>query len=105
MKILSFSHTHKPDLRVTHSSPLCTWLSALSFFSMGRVMAGVVAGFSMGRVMAGVLGQGYGGDNIAIVTALILLNSVFCIVFKYSLVYGFYSSYFLCLPGTSVSGC
>ena len=55
-----------------------------------------------------LLGQGYGfvvgGGNIAIVTALPLLIFVL-IVFKYSLVYGIYSSYFLSLPGTSVSGC
>ena len=27
----SYSHSPKPDLPVTHSSPLCTWLSILSF--------------------------------------------------------------------------
>ena len=31
-KILSYSHSLKPDLSITHSSPLSTWLSILLFF-------------------------------------------------------------------------
>ena len=30
---MSYSHSRKPDLPVTHSSPLSTWLSVLFFFS------------------------------------------------------------------------
>ena len=29
---MSYSHSHKPDLPITHSSPLSTWLSVLFFF-------------------------------------------------------------------------
>ena len=32
-EIMSYSHSRKPDLPVTHSSPSCTWLSVLFFFS------------------------------------------------------------------------
>ena len=32
-EIMSYSHSRKPDLPVTHSSPLSTWLSELFFFS------------------------------------------------------------------------
>ena len=32
-EILSYSHSRKPDLPVTHSSRLSTWLSVLFFFS------------------------------------------------------------------------
>ena len=32
-QIMSYSHSRKPDLPVTHSSPLSTWLSVLFFFS------------------------------------------------------------------------
>ena len=44
------------------------------------------------------------GGNIAIVTALPLLN-LYCIVFKYLFVHGSSISYFLSLPRTSVPGC
>ena len=30
---MSYSHSRKPDLPVTHRSPLSTWLSVLFFFS------------------------------------------------------------------------
>ena len=62
---MSYSHSRKPDLPETHSSPLCTWLSVLCFFAPAKTT---------------LLGQGYvffvGGGNIAIVTALPLLNFV-----------------------------
>ena len=32
-EIMSYSHSRKPDLPVTHHSPLSTWLSVLFFFS------------------------------------------------------------------------
>ena len=31
-EILSYSHSRKPDLPVTHFSPFSTWLSVLLFF-------------------------------------------------------------------------
>ena len=86
--------SHKHDLPVTHSSPLCTWLSVLSFFSSSLKP----------RCQDRVMGFVGGGSNIAILTAIPQLISVL-IVFKYLLVYGIHSSHFLCLPGTSVSGC
>ena len=34
--IMSYSHSRKPDLSITHSSPLSTWLSTLLFFFLPR---------------------------------------------------------------------
>ena len=66
---MSYSHSRKPDLPVTHS-PLSTWLSILFFF------------FSPAKTT--LSGQGYGfvgcGGNIAIVTALPPSSFVYCIV-------------------------
>ena len=59
-EIMSCSHSRKPDLPVTHSSPFSTWLSVLLFF------------FSLAKNI--LSGQGYGfvggGGNIAFATAL-----------------------------------
>ena len=84
---MSYSHSRKPDLPVTHSSPLSTWLSALFFFPPPLKPR------CQGRVM-GFVG---GGRNIAIATALPPSSFVHCIVFSLS--------HFLWLPEASVSGC
>ena len=57
---MSYSHSRKPDLPVTDSSPLCTWLSILFFFPP------LLKPCCQGRVM-GLVG---GGGSIAIATAL-----------------------------------
>ena len=51
---MSYNHSRKPDLPVTHSSPLCTWLSMLYFYPpalklrcQGRVMGFVGYGENM----------------------------------------------------------
>ena len=82
---MSYSHRFKPDLPVTHSSPLSTWLSAL-FFSPSQLKPRC-----QGRVM-GFVG---GGGNIAIATALPPSFFVYCIVnikqfidFLYLIFYG-----------------
>ena len=69
-EIMSYSHSRKPDLPVTRSSPLRTWLSILLFFSPPLKPR------CQGRVM-GFVG---GGDNIAIATALPPSSFVHCIV-------------------------
>ena len=84
MEILSYSHSRKRDLPVTHSSLLCAWLSIHSFFLYTKTTL-------LGHCYGFVGGEG----KIAIVTALPLLIFVF-IVFKYS-VYGIYSSLFFVL--------
>ena len=65
MEILSYSHSRRPDLPVTHSLPYVRGLAYSLFFSPAKTT---------------LLGQGYGfvggGGNIAIVTALPLLNFV-----------------------------
>ena len=57
---MSYSHSRKQDLPVTHSSPLSVWFSVLFFFSSPAETT--------------LLGQGMGfvggGGNIAIATAL-----------------------------------
>ena len=68
---MSYSHSHKPDLRVTHSSPLSMWLSILLFFFLAPLKPRC-----QGRVM-GFVG---GGGNIAIATALPPSSLVYCIV-------------------------
>ena len=35
-EVLSYSHSRKPDLPVTHFSPLSTWLNILFFFFFPR---------------------------------------------------------------------
>ena len=67
---MSYSHSRKPDILVTHSSPLSTWLSILFVFSsqLKPRCEGRVNGF-------------VGGDsNIAIATALLPSSFVYCIV-------------------------
>ena len=58
--MLSYSHSRKPDLPVTHSSPFSTWLSVLLFFFL------TLNSHCQGRVMGFVGGCG----SIAIATAL-----------------------------------
>ena len=58
---MSYSHSLKPDLPVTHSSPLSTWFGVLLFFFLPLLKPRC-----QGRVM-GFVG---GGGNIAIATAL-----------------------------------
>ena len=64
------SYSRKPDLPVSHSSPLSTWLSVLIIFSS--------------TAKTTLSGQGYGfvggGGNIAIATALSPSSFVYCIV-------------------------
>ena len=67
---MSYSHSREPDLPVTHSSPLRTWLSILFFFHPSLKQR------CHGRVM-GFVG---GGGNIAIATALPPSSLEFCIV-------------------------
>ena len=67
---MSYSHSRKPDLPVTHSYPLSTWLRYSSFFSPP------LKPHCQGRVM-GFVG---GGGNIAIATALPPSSFVHCIV-------------------------
>ena len=69
-EIMSYSHSCKPDLPVTHSSPLSTWLSILLFFFS------LLKPCCQGRVV-GFVGA---GGNIAITTALTTSSSVHCIV-------------------------
>ena len=95
---MSYSHSRKPDLLVTQSSPLSTWLSVLFFFFSPPLKPRC-----QGRVI-GVVG---GGGNIAITTALPLSSFVYCmdcIVFN-QIVFGFSLSHLLWLPKASVSGC
>ena len=68
---MSYSHSRKPDLPVTYSSPLSIWLSVLFFFSPP------LKPHCQGRVMGFV---GGGGSNIAIATALSPSSFVYCIV-------------------------
>ena len=68
---MSYSHSRKPDLPVTHSSPLSKWLSVLLFFFPPRLKPRC-----QGRVM-GFVG---GGGNIAIATPLPPSSLVYCIV-------------------------
>ena len=70
-EIQSYSHSRKPDLLVTHSSPFSTTLSILLFFFRPTP----VKPHCQGRVM-GFVG---GGGNIAIATAL-PPSFVYCIV-------------------------
>ena len=65
---MSYSHSRKPDLPVTHSSPLSTWLSVLFVFPP------LLKPSCQGRVM-GFVG---GGGNIAITTALPPSSLVYC---------------------------
>ena len=67
---MSYSHSRKPDLPVTHSFPLSTWLSVLSFFPL------LLKPRRQGRVMGFVSG----GGNIVIATALPPSSLVYCIV-------------------------
>ena len=69
---MSYSYSRKPDLSVTHYSPLSTWLSVLFFFSSPAPLKPRC----QGRVM-GFVG---GGGNIVIATALPPLS------FEYSIV-------------------
>ena len=68
---MSYSHSRMPDLPVTHSSPLSTWLSVLLNFFPPPLKP-----HCQGRVM-GFVG---GGGNIAITTALPPSSFVYCIV-------------------------
>ena len=67
---MSYIHSRKPDLPVTHSSPLNMWLSTLFFFPPPLKPC------CHDRVM-GFVG---GGDNIAISTALPPSSFMYCIV-------------------------
>ena len=69
-EILSYSHSRKPDLPVTHSSPFSSWLSVLFFFPP------LVKPHRQGRVMCFVGGSG----NIAVATALPPSSFVYCII-------------------------
>ena len=66
---MSYSHSRKPDLPVTHSSPLSTWLSILLFFSPPLKPR------CQGRVLGFVGGSG----NNEIATALPPSSLVYCI--------------------------
>ena len=66
---MSYSHSRKPDLPVTHSYPLSTWLSMLFFFFLPCQNHAV-------RVM-GFVGD---GGNIVIATTLPPSFFVYCIV-------------------------
>ena len=66
---MSYSHSRKPDLPVTHSSPLSMWLSVLFFFPNPLNP----------RCKRRVMGFVGGAGNIAITTAL-PHQSVYCIV-------------------------
>ena len=68
---MTYSHSRKPDLPITHSSPLSTWLSVLFFYFLPHTKQ-----LCQGRVM-GFIG---GGSNIAITTALPPSLLVYCIV-------------------------
>ena len=83
---MNYGHSRKPDLPVTHSSPLSTWLSLL-FFSFPPPLKPRCQGRIMGFVV--------GGGNIAIATALPPSSFVYCIVniklfmdFLYLIFYG-----------------
>ena len=67
---MSYSHSRKIELPVTHSCPLSMWLSVLFFFPP------TLKPRCQGRVM-GFVG---GGSNIAIATALPPSSFVYCIV-------------------------
>ena len=58
---MSYSHSRKPELPVTNSSPLSTWLSIFFLFFPPPLKPG-----GQGKVV-GFVG---GGGNIAIATAL-----------------------------------
>ena len=82
---LSDSHSRKPDLPVTDSSPFSTWLSILFFF------APQLKPRCQGRVIGFVGDGGY----IAIVTPVSLIDCVlYC---RYQILNGFSLSDFLCL--------
>ena len=93
---MSYCHSRKPDLTVTHSSPLSTWLSVLFFFSSPPLKP---------RCQGTVMGFLGGAGNVAIATALPLSSFVYCIVNFKIIVYRFSLSRFLWLPEASVSGC
>ena len=93
-EILSYSHSRKRDLPITHFSLFSTWLGVLFFFSS--------------PAKATLSGRGYG---LVLLVAAVTLpsqlpyphHSVYCIVnIKYFMEF---LCYFLCLPGASVSGC
>ena len=86
---MSYSHSRKPDLPVTHSSPFST----SSFFPPPLKPR------CQGRAM-GFVG---GGGIITIATALPPSSFVYCC--KHQIVYGFSLSHFLWLPEASVSEC
>ena len=67
---MSYSHTRKPHLPVTHSSPLSTWLSKLLFFPPPLKQ----------RCESRVMGFVGGDGNIAIAIALPPSSFVYCIV-------------------------
>ena len=81
---MSYSHSRQPDLPVTHSSPLSTWLSVLFFFSSQ------LKPHCQGRSFVGG-----GGGNIAIATALPPSSFVYCIVNINLTVYGFFLLFFM----------
>ena len=67
---MSNSHSRKPDLPVTHSSPVSTCLAYSSFFPPSLKP----------RCQGRVMGFDGGGGNIAIATALPSSSFVYCIV-------------------------
>ena len=71
-EIMSYSHSRKPYLPVTHSSPLSTWLSVLLFFFLPR--------WNHAACQGRVVGFVGGGGVIAIATALPPPSLVYCIV-------------------------
>ena len=68
---MSYSHSRKPDLPVTHSSPFSTWLSVYSSFFLPPLKP---------RYQGRVVGSVGGGGNIAIATALPPSSFEYCIV-------------------------
>ena len=68
---MSYSHSRKPDLPVTHFSPLSTWLSVLFFFFPPPLKPRC-----QGRVMS-LVG---GGGNIAIATAILPSSFIIIII-------------------------
>ena len=67
---MRYSHSRKPDLPVTHSSPLSTLLSVLLFFPPPLKP----------RCQGSVMGFVGGGGNITIATDLPPSSFVYCIV-------------------------
>ena len=67
---MSYSHSRKPDLLVTDSSPFITWVNVLFFF------------FSFEKNSQGSRIMGFGGGDgiIAIATAQPPSTFVYCIV-------------------------